>query len=44
MKLDSAVMLGVEEGNGSKRGRGWCPAAAQARGRDKELMRILGQR
>jgi hypothetical protein len=42
-KLDSVVVLDVEEGNNGKRGRGRCPATTQAKGRHKELMRTLGR-
>jgi hypothetical protein len=41
--VGSAVVLSVEEGNDGERGWRRCPAAAQARGRHKELMRTLGR-
>jgi hypothetical protein len=41
--VGSAVVLGIEEGNDGERGWRRCPAAAQARGRHKELMRTLGR-
>jgi hypothetical protein len=44
VELGLAVALGIEEGNNGEKGRGRCPATAQARGSYKEPMQTLGRR